>query len=253
MTKSIQQILDEQRQQSKIGSMDNKAIAAVTNGYMSGQDPVVRAKQFKAAKKRAADPEYQRKQKEGMARLKTDPEYQRMMRESKQHLKDNPEHSETVRKSIQLKYDTDQEYHNRIKESAKVRAERLRNDPDWMKKKSETSQRLAKDPEWNRKREEGHARARATEEYQENYKAGMAKNRASRTAKCREVLAKPIVTPFGAFFTQGDATNHLFKNNLTTRTTLGSVRKLIQNSLKKENSGYYYISKEEYIMLTGKE
>lgn len=253
MTKSIQQILDEQKQQSKIASMDNKAIAAVTNGYMSGQDPVVRAKQFEAAKKRVADPEWHRKQNEGMARVASDPEYQRMMRESKKHLKDNKEHAETISKAIKLKYDSDKEYHARVKEAAKERAERLRNDAEYMKKKSETSQRLAKDPEWNRKRQEACDKVKKTEQYQKNHKAGMERNRESRTAKCRDILAKPVATPHGAFFTQGDAADYLFKNNLTTRTTPGSVRKLIQDNLKKENSGYYYISKEEYTMLTGKD
>lgn len=58
--------------------------------------------------------------------------------------------------------------------------------------------------------------------------------------------ARPIITPYGIFKSRNEAIENL-KNNIR------NLARLIDKSTKIEDSGWKYISKEEYIMLTGKE
>ena len=57
--------------------------------------------------------------------------------------------------------------------------------------------------------------------------------------------SKPIVTPYGIFPSRIVAVK-----TLTDVTNIGGK---INNGIKEKDSGYYYITQEEYIMLTGKE
>lgn len=57
--------------------------------------------------------------------------------------------------------------------------------------------------------------------------------------------SKPIVTPFGVFSSRIVAVK-----TLTDVTNIGGK---INKGIKEKDSGYYYISKEEYIMLTGQD
>jgi hypothetical protein len=61
-------------------------------------------------------------------------------------------------------------------------------------------------------------------------------------------MAKQLTTPFGVFVTLGECYSFIKENKLM----IDPARK-IPKLLKIENSGYKYISKEEYIMLTGKD
>ena len=64
---------------------------------------------------------------------------------------------------------------------------------------------------------------------------------------------KPIISPFGVFESQGSCSDYIFANNLLpTRTTLKSIERLVATKLKQEID-YKYITREEYILLTGKE
>jgi hypothetical protein len=77
------------------------------------------------------------------------------------------------------------------------------------------------------------------------------------TKESIEKLAKagwqPIVTPQGIFACKKHADDHYFKNNLTPCKVLGSVSIWIRRTMKQIPDQYYHITKEEYIMLTGKD
>ena len=73
----------------------------------------------------------------------------------------------------------------------------------------------------------------------------------------RKKLAKsgyqPMSTPFGYFESRNAAAEYLTINKLTTCNLVNSVRVWLSTRLKNDPSNYYYISKEEYTKLTGKD
>lgn len=100
------------------------------------------------------------------------------------------------------------------------RIERRSNNPVWKERKTEASRRLAKDETWL----------------------------ANTTKALRTRCAKPIVTPAGIFAALTDA--GLAYNKIRN---FNNGRKWVINQLKVNPSEFYYITKEEYIMLTGRE
>ena len=62
---------------------------------------------------------------------------------------------------------------------------------------------------------------------------------------------QPIVTPAGVFPCKKHADEHYFKNNLTPCKVLGSAGQWVRRAMNQYPKEYYYISQEEYIMLTG--
>lgn len=66
-------------------------------------------------------------------------------------------------------------------------------------------------------------------------------------------LCKPFVTPLGIFWTKSKAAEYYLENKLTANTTKGSTNVWLSRQLVKFPKEFYYISKEEYIMLTGKD
>lgn len=58
--------------------------------------------------------------------------------------------------------------------------------------------------------------------------------------------ARPIITPFGIYKSRQEAINELSNK-------IRNLARLIDKLTKIEDSGWKYISKQEYIMLTGKE
>jgi hypothetical protein len=82
----------------------------------------------------------------------------------------------------------------------------------------------------------------------QNWIAGMAEKK--RGNNCR---SRPLVTPQGVFVSKKIAAEFYLENNLTTRTTLVSCICWVDYQIKHFQSKFYFISREEYIMLTGKE
>ncbi len=78
--------------------------------------------------------------------------------------------------------------------------------------------------------------------------ASMAEKKKGNTARCR-----PIVTPVGAFISKKTAAEFYIDNKHTTRKTVPSVICWIDILVKQIDSGFYFISKEEYTMLTGEQ
>jgi flagellar biosynthesis GTPase FlhF len=82
----------------------------------------------------------------------------------------------------------------------------------------------------------------------EDWVADMAK-----TQKGNNFRAKPVITPMGVFASKKTAAAFYIDNEHTTRKTIPSVICWIDVQIKKPNSGFSFISKEEYIILTGKD
>jgi hypothetical protein len=125
----------------------------------------------------------------------------------------------------------------------------------WLDKKRKAQDRLENDPEYIAKRQVGIDKRTNETEWRKNQLEGIKRNASenkewakNKAAGTRKSLAKPCVTPFGVFFTGADAGR---KYNELYGIKTGINR--ICNFLKTGKEGYRYISKEEYIMLTGKE
>jgi hypothetical protein len=75
--------------------------------------------------------------------------------------------------------------------------------------------------------------------------------------KSIEKLAKagwqPIVTSAGIFPCKKQADEYYFNNKLTPCSTLGSVSAWVRRAMNQLPKEFYYITREEYIMLTGKD
>lgn len=102
----------------------------------------------------------------------------------------------------------------------KERGQQRSQNQDWKDRKTEASRRLAKDPVW------------------------LANTKQANRKNC----ARPVVTPTGVFAAlvdAGQAYNQIRNFN--------NGRKWVINQLKVNPKEFYYITREEYIMLTGKE
>lgn len=62
---------------------------------------------------------------------------------------------------------------------------------------------------------------------------------------------QPVMTEQGPFESRKAARQYYFDNKLTPCNTLGSTEQWIHRALKNRPTEYYYISREEYIRLTG--
>jgi hypothetical protein len=175
----------------------------------------------------------------------------------------------------------DNGWYEKIQKNAKKRSK----DPEWLKKVAEDNRKKANDPEWQANHKKGLEKRAQNEEWRKNVANGYLKRQtaevnekigdASRTryndpewrAKHQETikqrtndpvwkekqrLARLARTPAvvcndGVFSTQQDAI--LFAKQQGLKNAGTKIRQWIAN---KEN-GYYLISREEYIMLTGKD
>jgi hypothetical protein len=165
----------------------------------------------------------------------------------------------------------------------KARKERSQN-PNWIKSKTESSRRLAQDPTWLDNQKVGAEKRKARDDYEEKKQQAvikresneqMKKDRAERNKKQatnpsyllkvnkgvqrrdqdpeyhealrigrleKQLRKGLIVCPSGIFLRQGEAAE-----------SEGIAQTTLQRRIKKDPTNYYYISHEEYIMLTGKE
>jgi hypothetical protein len=93
----------------------------------------------------------------------------------------------------------------------------------WLKATRENARRRSKDPVW-------------------------LQNNANKNKRIAILKYKPIVTPFGVFKSKKDSVSfYNEKNNVTNGNDSISYK------IKKYPEQYYYITQEEYIMLTGKD
>jgi hypothetical protein len=118
-------------------------------------------------------------------------------------------------------------------DSHKAAMELLTQNPDWQKK----HQTMIKNrgDTWRANK----AKAMKDLSQDPNWQANTAK--ANRLRSC-----KPIITPEGVFESLNQASDHY----IPIRGT--NARRHLMSLVKKPDSGFYYITQEEYIMLTGK-
>jgi hypothetical protein len=125
-------------------------------------------------------------------------------------------------------------------------------DPIIKQKQSLATSMLSKTDEYKNAFNSGMNKRNLSAEWKENMLIGTAKRsetdwKINQPKALREKLAKPILTPYGVFASITDAVNFELANGLS------NANKKVYAWLKNTTSGYRYISKEEYIMLTGKE
>lgn len=116
---------------------------------------------------------------------------------------------------------------------------------------------------------EGIKKKQNTLEYQNNFDQGMKKRQQSIDWKSnmlggcikrsttqwkenqkkaiKQKLSKPVSTPYGIFASVTEVVNFLLAKNIS------NANKKVYKWLKESNSGYQYITREEYIILTGRD
>lgn len=113
-----------------------------------------------------------------------------------------------------------------------------------------------KDTNWKKAHDDKLKQTMQTDYYKNNHSIGITKRTADPAwnKANSESKMKPIVTPFGIFRSFTLAVEYIHSNNLVpTRKTLVSVKRYVGPKIKSSPKEYYYISREEYIMLTGKD
>jgi hypothetical protein len=147
----------------------------------------------------------------------------------------NPEKIERLRKNTKAQFST-VEARKKLSESAKKRSM----DPEHLLNREKGKEKIKNNLELKAKRI---ARNKA-----------MASNPdlVARRSKATSLAnSRCIKTPFGVFLSKKNAIQFAFENKLTPRSTLGSIRVYLSQCLKDDCKNYYYITKEEYIRLTG--
>lgn len=159
--------------------------------------------------------ESRKKQGEKMREKYTDPAYKEKYIESRKHLYIDPEFIKKRNEANRRSAKDPVAYQNRVEANRKRAQEQ-----DWIEKNKEAGKRLSQNKEW--------------------CKAAGERNK----KRCM----KPIVTPEGIFAGLSLAAKRYneIKNQCSTQNWL-------MNQIKKDPTNFYYITKEEYIMLTGKE
>lgn len=180
-------------------------------------DPEVRKHHSEISKQRRQDPEIAAKYKAA----EQDPERNRKISESKTELYKDPDFKEFVRDAIKQAMERPEVKEN-IENGIKLREEN-----GWDEKNAIAQRR----PETRKKRSES-LRNQTQEQKVRRAKA----------------VQKPVMTPEGPFESLKAAGIHYNKIR-----NFNNGEKYVWSRLKSKEDGYDYISKEEYIMLTGKD
>lgn len=160
---------------------------------------------------------------------------------------DDPTWHANNQKAIDKKKQDSTWYDNLVKRNKKLVKDPVRN-----QKIKETVKQQYQDPVYKDYRTTIIKNVTQTEEWKKSHSKGMnkreengwhEKNNAAAQKRC-----KPIVsTEYGIFLGKKHLAEHM------TSLGIGNVMGKLDNWLKTKPTEFYYISKEEYIMLTGKE
>ena len=157
-----------------------------------------------------------------------------------------------------------EEWRNNVVQSNKKKAQ----DPNWLEKNAVSNKKKAQDPEWLDSVIKANKQRGASPEFLEKIKIQAKKmvenpkwmedhklriekrsnnpkwveNNKNVLAKARENIKKPIKTPYGVF--------DCIKN---AERTIGINRSTIYSRMKNKSTEYYYITREEYEQLKGKQ
>lgn len=143
----------------------------------------------------------------------------------------------------------------------KEKNEKRYEDPEYVQRVAKSISETYSTPE-GRQKQSAKQHAQKEETKQKIRQANLGKNRkgqdwiAAMKAKKLGQPGKrvtPVVTPHGAFRSKRDAAEFYINNKLTTRSTLVSCICWLDTRIKQTDSGIKFITKEEYIILTGKD
>lgn len=215
MTKSIQQILDEQRQSSKIKDLSIHQITAITHN--SGRIVSDETKK-KISQGNKSDRAYQRKLETHLGKKRSEETCAKMSEHAKNR---SEEHRAKLADSNRGKKASD-ETRAKMRESAKHKPPKS---AESIQKTADALRGVPKSPE--------HIEA-----------LRIAQNKIRQTKEWKDAVIesrrKPCVTDLGVFYSLDKAGE-----------AHGKSRVWVREKINKNSPGFYYISKEEYIMLTG--
>ena len=174
--------------------------------------------------KRSLDPVWIENNKKANKARYDDPEFAKRMTENNKKLAQDPIWIE-AKKQGQSKVDW------------KSVNQKKAQDPIWIDATTKASQAKAQDPNWLAKTTANNRAKTQDAEYM-----------AKITKVLQDRSQKPFVTPEGVFDSVKSAQEHY---NVLLNIKHGGI--WLRKQKKKFPNGYYHISKEEYIMLTGKE
>jgi hypothetical protein len=122
-------------------------------------------------------------------------------------------------------------------------------DPEYKKWHEDQVRSKLADPEILKQRTEAHTHALSTPEYKENFAKAMEnRSKSEWLANVKAARSKPIVVkPYGVYSSATEAGDQLISNGVP------NAHKKIQKWLKTDVENCYYITREEYIMLTRKD
>lgn len=124
---------------------------------------------------------------------------------------------------------------------------------EWNRNVTEANKQKAKDPNWYNAVATAN-KQKAKDPNSAYSKAIQNRDESNNIKKNKLLSSKQCVTPYGVFWSRADAAKFIFENKIIpTRKTESSLMSLLAGKFKNNPKEYYYISKEEYIMLTGKE
>jgi hypothetical protein len=142
----------------------------------------------------------------------------------------------------------------------KSKNEKRYEDPDYAKRVSKSVSETYQTPE-GRQKQSAKQHPQSDQTRQKIRQANLGKNRKgedwipsmAEKKKGNNFRSRPVVTPCGIFSSKKKAAEFYVENKLNTRKTVVSCVFWIDIELKKANSGFYFITKEEYTRLTGKD
>lgn len=197
-----------------------------------------------ANRKKHANPEFAKKLGAANRGKSLDPVWRAKMAEANRKKHADPEYKKAYEAG-------------RKKIDQKAVGKKMAADPEWQRKHKEQVSKLKDNPIFMKKTAENNKAKVNDPEYRKNLQAGIDKRNASPEWQAMQAeRRKPVLTPYGAFDGVKIAALALIEMgvaNADVKNPIVSASGMIRYNIKTKKDGWAWISKEEYIMLTGKE
>lgn len=225
MTKTIQEILNEQREQSQINKVSEHRVAVTISNKEKMNDPVTRQNIINGNKKKIQDPKWRAKVKEANNNW-TEERRQAYQNRDRSYTQEGSSWREAVAANNRAR-NSDPKFIEKVKSGLKAHYA----DPENARKIKERNLISNTNPEHIANRKKGIVEYWSDPE--RSFKARMARKRAR---------AKPIVTPHGVFMNISIAADYIKEHKLLTNV-MHRLREYIEDSL---NNEYYHITLDEF-------
>lgn len=223
MAKTIQEILNEQREQSQINKLSEHRVAVTISNKEKMNDPVTRQNIVNGNKKKQQDPVWRAKVKEANNNW-SEERYQAYKNRDRSYTQEGSSWRKTIQAKNRVK-NRDPEFIKKVKAGLKKYAEE---NADKIKEKNIISNT---NPEHIANRRKGMAEYWSDPERSFNARMSMKRAR-----------AKPVVTPYGVFMNITIASDYIKEHNLFNN----AKRKLVAFLNDASNNEYYHITLEEF-------